>query len=190
MRYNQLFVSLLVVIQFGTTIIFCQEEPDVDVEAEDDSFLQIDTNNDKIITREEMTAYLSKVEGNDVPSDPEEVKKEHEKMIEEIFTTKDSDKDGLLSFEELLEDPSGAEAPEMDEEQQSELVKIDTDGDEKLSREEIIQYLMKEHSHSEDEGAGSEEDVKQNVEEFFKNQDKDNDGVISQEEFNLQHDEL
>ena len=95
-----------------------------------------------------------------------------------------------MSFPELLHGDEGAEAPEMDDEQQSELEKIDADGDKHLSKEEIIQYLMDQHDHSEEDPSANEEDVKQNVDDFFENQDADKDGVISYEEFNNQHDEL
>ena len=75
-------------------------------ENEDDSFLHIDSNNDKVITREEMTEYLKKMESSkesDPPTDPEEIKKEHETLIKEIFETKGKIASDFLTIHFVLE---------------------------------------------------------------------------------------
>ena len=79
---------------------------------------------------------------------------------------------------------------EMEEEQQSELKAIDTNGDKKLSREEILNYLEQEHNHPANNESMDENELKENIDEFFESKDIDNDGVVSYEEFNAKHDEL
>ena len=57
-------------------VAFLNLKDSPELEQEDDSFLHIDSNNDKLITRAEMTEYLAKMESSkegDYPSDPEEV---------------------------------------------------------------------------------------------------------------------
>jgi len=188
MRYNQMSLAVMALIYLSqNTIVYGEGSPTE--ENEDDSFLHIDSNNDKVITREEMTEYLKKMESSkegDPPTDPEEMKKEHETLIKEIFETKDLDKDDHLSFQELLDEGEG----EMEEEQQSELEAIDKNGDKKLSREELINYLEEEHNHEGDNEPMDEDEREEHIDDFFEKQDIDKDGVVSYEEFNSKHDEL
>ena len=96
------------------------------------------------------------------------------------------DKDDHLSFQELLDDGEG----DMEEEQQSELEAIDKNGDKKLSKEELINYLEEEHNHPGDNEPMDEDEREEHIDDFFEKQDIDKDGVVSYEEFNSKHDEL
>ena len=78
----------------------------------------------------------------------------------------------------------------MDEEADAELKAIDKNGDKKLSREELLNYLEEEHNHPANNEPMDEEELKENIDEFFEKKDIDNDGVVSYEEFNAKHDEL
>lgn len=67
-------------------------------------FKEIDDNNDKMLSREEVSEYLKKqmsaVEGQDT----EELKnmlKENDKLVEEIFQHEDKDKNGFISHDEF-----------------------------------------------------------------------------------------
>ena len=53
----------------------------------------------------------------------------------------DSDKDGFLGMQELLNEGE----TEWKEEEQEEIKAIDTNGDGKLSKEELSNYIAKEH---------------------------------------------
>ena len=78
------------------------------------------------------------------------------------------------------------------EEEQEEIKAIDTDGDGKLSREELTKYIAQEHDEIKDEG--EEEDTAEAkegyIKQFFDRQDLDKDGVITYEEFHAIRDEL
>lgn len=100
----------------------------------------------------------------------------------------DSDKDGFLSMKELMNEEEG----DWEEEEQKEIKAIDTDGDGKLSREEIAKYIAQEHGEMEDEGEeGDTAEAKEGyINQFFERQDIDKDGVITYEEFHAIRDEL
>lgn len=176
---------MAVILLCQKSIVYGEDSPTQ--ENEDDSFLHIDSNNDKVITRAEMTEYLEKMESpkeGDSPTNP----MEHDTLIKELFETKDSDKDDLLSFQELLDDGEGE--TEDQKEQHDELKEIDMNGDGKLSKQELLNYLEKEHNHPESNEPMGDEDIKEHIDDFFEKQDIDNDGVVSYEEFNVKHEEL
>lgn len=59
-------------------------------------FAEIDTDNDKQLSREEVSDYLKKqMQGANDPN------LEQDKLVEEIFQHEDSDKNGLISHEEF-----------------------------------------------------------------------------------------
>lgn len=70
---------------------------------------------------------------------------------------------------------------------------IDTDGDGKLSRHEVGEFLKRQLSQAYPQGGNEMEDHGSMLEEVFKHEDKDNDGYITREEFSgpkYDHDEL
>lgn len=71
---------------------------------------------------------------------------------------------------------------------------IDEDGDDKLSREEVGEFLKKQLSQAyQASGQNDIEDHGSMLEEVFKHEDKDNDGFITREEFSgpkYDHEEL
>ena len=81
---------------------------------------------------------------------------------------------------------------EWKEEEQEEIKAIDTDGDGKLSKEELSNYIEREHEETEEEGEkGDPAEAKEGyINEFFEKQDLDKDGVITYEEFHADRDEL
>ena len=93
-------------------------------------------------------------------------------------------------MEELM---AGSEK-EWTEEEKDEMRSIDEDGDQKLSREELLSYISKELEERESaQPTDDEEEPESNekiVDTFFETQDLDKDGVISYDEFISKHDEL
>lgn len=71
---------------------------------------------------------------------------------------------------------------------------IDVDGDDRLSREEVGEFLKKQLSQAYQPGGQNDlEDHGSMLDEVFKHEDKDNDGYITREEFSgpkYDHDEL
>ena len=62
-------------------------------EQKEEHFLELDTDKNKIITREEMLQYLHKLEelkdkDKEEARDPEQTLKEREELIEDIFKSK------------------------------------------------------------------------------------------------------
>jgi len=168
------------------------QEKNID-EQKEEHFLALDSDGDKRITREELIQYLHKLEGmNDEQKrnkrDPEQISKERDELIEDIFKSKDSDKDGYLSMNELFDEGE----TEWKEEEQEEIKAIDTDGDGKLSKEELSNYIQREHEETEDEGETEDpaEAKEGYINQFFEKQDLDKDGVITYEEFHANRDEL
>jgi len=70
-------------------------------------FKEIDTNMDMSVTREELNAYLNnqieqiKASGGPEAENVNELLSQQDKLIEEIFTHDDKDKDGVISHEEF-----------------------------------------------------------------------------------------
>ncbi|XP_043492938.1 FK506-binding protein 2 [Polistes fuscatus] len=70
-------------------------------------FKEIDANDDKQLSREEVSEYLKKqmIEAEQgSPGDNEEMKKmlaDHDKLVEEIFQHEDKDRNGFISHEEF-----------------------------------------------------------------------------------------
>lgn len=64
-----------------------------------DVFGEIDTDNDRQLSREEVSAYLKK----QIPKEDEgaEGMPEQDKLVEEIFQHEDQDKNGLISHQEF-----------------------------------------------------------------------------------------
>ena len=100
----------------------------------------------------------------------------------------DSDKDGFLGMQELLNEGE----TEWKEEEQEEIKAIDTNGDGKLSKEELSNYIAKEHDeYDEKEDEEDSSEAKEGyIKQFFERQDLDKDGVITYDEFHANHDEL
>ncbi|KAL5286527.1 FKBP14 family protein [Megaselia abdita] len=67
-------------------------------------FKEIDDNNDKQLSREEVSEYLKKQMTGAEGQDNDELKKmlnDHDKLVEEIFQHEDKDKNGFISHEEF-----------------------------------------------------------------------------------------
>jgi len=70
-------------------------------------FREIDTNMDMSVTREELNSYLNnqieqiKAQGGPDAANVNELLSQQDKLIEEIFTHDDKDKDGVISHEEF-----------------------------------------------------------------------------------------
>jgi len=167
------------------------QEKNIDDQKEE-HFLALDSDGDKRITREELIQYLHKLEGMKDEKkrnkrDPDQILKEREELIEDIFKSKDSDKDGYLSMNELFEGET-----DLKEDEQDEIKAIDTNGDGKLSKEELSNYIEREHEETEEEDEKEDpaEAKEGYINQFFETQDLDKDGVITYEEFHANRDEL
>nr|ADD24479.1 FK506-binding protein 14 [Lepeophtheirus salmonis] len=70
-------------------------------------FKQIDTDNDKHLSRDELSAYLKvqidqmKTEEDEPTDEAKKLMSDQGKLVEEVFAHEDKDKDGLISFEEF-----------------------------------------------------------------------------------------
>lgn len=70
-------------------------------------FKQIDTDSDKMLSREELSQYLKdQVEamqqaGGEQAQQAQEMLKDQDKLVEEIFSHEDKDKDGYISHDEF-----------------------------------------------------------------------------------------
>lgn len=70
-------------------------------------FKQIDLNEDAQISREELSGYLKtqvdamKEAGGDQAEQAKQMEEDQDKLVEEIFSHEDRDKDGLISHEEF-----------------------------------------------------------------------------------------
>jgi len=144
---------------------------------ETETFHKIDLNQDKVITKEEMLHYLLAL---DTFPDDEKILKEHEELVDEIIKGTDTDKDGFLTMDEFFQYGLG-------EEEKKHMMEMDTNGDEKISRDELFKYLLKHSEHSEE---GSGKNKNKIIDDMFSSQDIDNDGVLNYEEFDAEHDEL
>lgn len=84
-----------------STLIFEVECVDIkDGPAPANLFKEIDTDDDKQLSRDEINGYLEKqmpkVEAENIPDMPE-----REKLVEDIFQHEDKDKDGFISHDEF-----------------------------------------------------------------------------------------
>ena len=100
--------------------------------------------------------------------------------MSQLFQLIDTDKDGFLTIDEFFQYGLG-------EEEKKHMMEMDTNGDEKISRDELFKYLLKHSEHSEE---GSGKNKNKIIDDMFSTQDIDNDGVLNYEEFDAEHDEL
>ncbi|XP_044757526.1 FK506-binding protein 2-like isoform X3 [Coccinella septempunctata] len=92
------------VIPAGATLMFEVELINIgDAPPPTNVFKEIDSNNDKQLSREEVSEHLKKqliaVEGE--TDEVKQMLKEHDKLVEEIFHHEDKDKNGFISFTEF-----------------------------------------------------------------------------------------
>lgn len=69
-------------------------------------FSEIDTDQDKSLSREEVSEYLKKQidtagEGHEHNEEIKQMFEEHDKIVEEIFQHEDKDKNGFISHDEF-----------------------------------------------------------------------------------------
>lgn len=68
-------------------------------------FKEIDSNADKQLSRQEISEYLKKqmatAEGLEGSQEIKNMLAEHDKLVEEIFTHEDKDKNGFISHDEF-----------------------------------------------------------------------------------------
>lgn len=93
------------VIPGGATLHFDVELINIgDAPPTTNVFKEIDENQDKQLSREEVSEYLKKqmtaVEGQD-SDELKNMLKEHDKLVEEIFQHEDKDKNGYISHDEF-----------------------------------------------------------------------------------------
>nr|ACO11449.1 FK506-binding protein 7 precursor [Caligus rogercresseyi] len=96
------------VIPGGATLYFDIELMDVNAGPPPTNvFKQIDTDNDKHLSRDELSAYLKvqidqmKTEDDEPTDEAKKLMNDQGKLVEEVFAHEDKDKDGLISFEEF-----------------------------------------------------------------------------------------
>ncbi|QQP53857.1 Peptidylprolyl isomerase [Caligus rogercresseyi] len=92
----------------GATLYFDIELMDVNAGPPPTNvFKQIDTDNDKHLSRDELSAYLKvqidqmKTEDDEPTDEAKKLMNDQGKLVEEVFAHEDKDKDGLISFEEF-----------------------------------------------------------------------------------------
>lgn len=69
-------------------------------------FKEIDSDADKMLSREEVSEYLKKQmvaagEGGEAAEEVKQMLEDHDKLVEEIFQHEDKDKNGFISHEEF-----------------------------------------------------------------------------------------
>lgn len=94
------------VIPGGATLHFSVELINIgDSAPATNVFKEIDDNADNQLSREEVSEYLKKqmtaVEGADKSDEIQNMLKEHDKLVEEIFQHEDKDKNGYISHDEF-----------------------------------------------------------------------------------------
>jgi len=96
------------VIPGGATLVFDIELIDTEEgPAPVNVFAEIDSNTDKNIDREELAGYLKKqveqirTAGGPEADQADQMEADQDKLVEEIFSHEDKDKDGVISHEEF-----------------------------------------------------------------------------------------
>ncbi|XP_044757518.1 FK506-binding protein 2-like isoform X2 [Coccinella septempunctata] len=92
------------VIPAGATLMFEVELINIgDAPPPTNVFKEIDSNNDKQLSREEVSEYLKKqmAGGEEQNEDIKKMMADHDKLVEEIFQHEDKDKNGFISHSEF-----------------------------------------------------------------------------------------
>lgn len=151
-----------------------------DKNSETEQFNKIDLNKDQVITREEALHHLLTLDA--LPAD-QKILKDTEYVVNEIIINKDADKNGFLTIDEFFHNELGIE-------EHAHMMNMDTDGDQKISRDELLKFLLKRINRSEEASGAGAENKNTMIDEMFLTQDIDKDGVLSFEEFKSEHDDL
>lgn len=90
----------------GATLVFDVELLNVGDQAPTTNvFKEIDQDQDKQLSRDEVSEYLKKqmaaAEGSEGGDDIKQMMSDHEKLVEEIFQHEDKDKNGFISHDEF-----------------------------------------------------------------------------------------
>lgn len=148
------------------------EDSDLRLLEEDDRYFKAaDANGDGVLNKEEFPKF----------SHPSEFPEMKETLYEETMKRKDADKDGYLTLDEFTsEDP---DKPLSNEQYVAEKERFEVDydknGDRRLDKEEILNWLL----------PGNDEIAEQEAEHLLANGDTDNDGKLSIQEI-VDHHEL
>lgn len=143
-------------------------------------FDHIDENNDKHISKEELTSFINKL--NTDAAEGEKID-EVEKTVDDIIREHDINQDGMISFEE---NQHFAESHQYDHhahdphEHHHAFETIDTDNDKFISFDEMKNYLLTYYEGSQEDA--SKLDIDTDVKAIFTEHDLDKDGKISLEE--------
>uniref|UniRef100_A0A2S2RAL2 peptidylprolyl isomerase n=1 Tax=Sipha flava TaxID=143950 RepID=A0A2S2RAL2_9HEMI len=94
------------ILSTGATLIFDVELLNVGDQAPTTNvFKEIDQDQDKQLSRDEVSEYLKKqmaaAEGAEGSDDIKQMMSDHEKLVEEIFQHEDKDKNGFISHDEF-----------------------------------------------------------------------------------------
>lgn len=94
------------ILSTGATLIFDVELLNVGDQAPTTNvFKEIDQDQDKQLSRDEVSEYLKKqmaaAEGAEGGDDIKQMMSDHEKLVEEIFQHEDKDKNGFISHDEF-----------------------------------------------------------------------------------------
>jgi Ca2+-binding EF-hand superfamily protein len=144
---------------------------------------KLDSNGDGVVTKDEMLAHMTalfdKADANkDGQVTPEERKAAFDRFADARFTEADKNHDGALSGDELP--PWLAQK----------LNALDTNGDGKLTQQELAAMRAKHEKHFEErEGGGTHtrDEMKAHVEQRFNELDTNHDGKLTQQELAAGH---
>lgn len=94
------------IVCIGATLVFDVELLNVGDQAPTTNvFKEIDQDQDKQLSRDEVSEYLKKqmaaAEGAEGGDDIKQMMSDHEKLVEEIFQHEDKDKNGFISHDEF-----------------------------------------------------------------------------------------
>ncbi|KAK9499979.1 hypothetical protein O3M35_002905 [Rhynocoris fuscipes] len=95
------------VIPAGATLTFEVELLNIGDQAPTTNvFKEIDSDADKMLSREEVSEYLKKQmvaagEGGEAAEEVKQMLEDHDKLVEEIFQHEDKDKNGFISHDEF-----------------------------------------------------------------------------------------
>ena len=154
-------------------------------------FKKADLNSDMFLSRDEQASFLKLQSEKDLKE-----MEDLDKMMDGIFKRADKDRDGFISqyeFSVFYGIPK-SDDPELSSKPSAEFKQADLNTDMVLSRDEISSHFKQVMKMVERDMVA--EDMEKKAEDFFTINDKDRDGQISHQEFDIfyslgrEHDEL
>ncbi|GIY49305.1 calumenin [Caerostris darwini] len=158
---------------YGDDLVVNQTPEDMEMlENDRELFKAADVNGNGVLEKSEYSGF----------SHPEELEHMHQVVYEQAMRKRDKNKDGFLSFEEFIADNYGSSPVTTTEhfaiEKDRFINDLDLNGDHKLSREEVLIWLIPNNVDT----------AKNEVAHLIKSSDTDGDGKLSIQEIVDHHD--